>query len=63
MEEFVRRHVASRCTLERLFREQTSMSSGLWRQKARLFESIRLLAAAFKRTFGFTPRTLLQREN
>jgi AraC-like DNA-binding protein len=79
-----RRSGASRRTLERLFREETGLSFGLWRQKARMLESIRLLAegrsatdaaldcgytsvsafiAAFKRTFGFTPRTLLQQES
>ena len=31
-------------TLERLFRAETGMSFGLWRQKARLLESVRLLA-------------------
>ena len=30
-------------TLERLFRAETGMSFGLWRQKARLLESVRLL--------------------
>jgi AraC-like DNA-binding protein len=39
-----RQHGASRRTMERLFREETGMSFGLWRQKARLLESIRLLA-------------------
>jgi len=64
-------------TLERLFRIETGMPFGLWRQKARLLESIRLLVesrsvtdaamesgyasvsayiAAFKQTFGSTPR-------
>jgi AraC-like DNA-binding protein len=64
-------------TLERLFRTETGMPFGLWRQKARLLESIRLLVesrsvthaalesgyasvsayiAAFKQTFGSTPR-------
>jgi AraC-like DNA-binding protein len=64
-------------TLERLFRAETGMSFGLWRQKARLLESIRMLVenrsvtdaafesgyasvsayiAAFKLTFGCTPR-------
>jgi AraC-like DNA-binding protein/quercetin dioxygenase-like cupin family protein len=67
-------------TLERLFRAETGMRYGLWRQKARLLESIRLLVesksvtnaalesgyssvsayiAAFKQTFGCTPRALL----
>jgi len=31
-------------TLERLFRAETGMPFGLWRQKARLLESVRLLA-------------------
>ena len=39
-----RRHGAGRRTLERLFRQETGISLGLWRQKARLLESIRLLA-------------------
>jgi AraC-like DNA-binding protein/mannose-6-phosphate isomerase-like protein (cupin superfamily) len=34
----------ARRTLERRFRDQTGMSFGLWRQKARLLDSIRLLA-------------------
>jgi AraC-like DNA-binding protein len=77
-----RRCGAGRRTLERLFQEETGLSFGLWRQKARLIEGIRLLAegssvtgaaldsgyasvsafiAAFKHTFGFTPRTLVAR--
>jgi AraC-like DNA-binding protein len=69
-------------TLERLFRAETGMRYGLWRQKARLLESIRLLVesrsvthaalesgyssasayiAAFKQTFGCTPRTVFAR--
>jgi len=39
-----RRSGLSARTLERLFRSETGMSFGLWRQKARLLESIRLLA-------------------
>ncbi len=39
-----RRSGLSARTLERLFRAETGMSFGLWRQKARLLESIRLLA-------------------
>jgi AraC-like DNA-binding protein len=67
-------------TLERLFHAETGMRYGLWRQKARLLESIRLLVesrsvthaalesgyssasayiAAFKQTFGCTPKTVL----
>jgi AraC-like DNA-binding protein len=34
----------ARRTLERRFRDQTGMSFGMWRQKARLLDSIRLLA-------------------
>jgi AraC-like DNA-binding protein len=70
-------------TLERLFRAETGMPFGLWRQKARLLESIRLLAenrsvtdaalesgyagvsayiAAFKQTFGSTPRNFRDSE-
>ena len=66
-------------TLERLFRIETGMPFGLWRQKARLLESVRLLVesrsvthaalesgyasvsayiAAFKQTFGCTPRNV-----
>jgi AraC-like DNA-binding protein/mannose-6-phosphate isomerase-like protein (cupin superfamily) len=37
-------HGLARRTLERRFREQTGMSFGMWRQKARLLDSIRLLA-------------------
>jgi AraC-like DNA-binding protein len=77
--------VAKQCgagarTLERLFQSETGMRFGLWRQKARLLESIRLLVesrsvthaalecgyssvsayiAAFRQTFGCTPRTVL----
>ena len=39
-----RRSGLSARTLERLFRAETGMSFGLWRQKARLLESVRLLA-------------------
>lgn len=34
----------ARRTLERRFRDETGMSFGMWRQKARLLDSIRLLA-------------------
>ena len=37
-------HGLARRTLERRFREETGMSFGMWRQKARLLDSIRLLA-------------------
>ena len=39
-----RRSGLSARTLERLFRAETGMSFGLWRQKARLLESVRVLA-------------------
>jgi AraC-like DNA-binding protein len=39
-----RRYAASRRTLERLFRNETGLSFGMWRQKARMLDSIRLLA-------------------
>ncbi len=77
------RALAQKCgvgarTLERLFRAETGMPFGLWRQKARLLASIRHLVesrsvthaalesgyagvsayiAAFKKTFGCTPRS------
>jgi len=44
VDELVRQHGIARRTLERRFREETGMSFGLWRQKARLLDSIRLLA-------------------
>jgi AraC-like DNA-binding protein len=37
-------HGVARRTLERRFRDETGMSFGMWRQKARLLDSIRLLA-------------------
>ena len=37
-------HAIARRTLERRFRDETGMSFGMWRQKARLLDSIRLLA-------------------
>ena len=39
-----KQHGVARRTLERRFREETGMSFGMWRQKARLLDSIRLLA-------------------
>lgn len=42
--DLARQHGAARRTLERRFREETGMSFGMWRQKARLLDSIRLLA-------------------
>ena len=44
VEELAREHGIARRTLERRFREETGMSFGMWRQKARLLDSIRLLA-------------------
>jgi AraC-like DNA-binding protein len=44
VDDLARRHGIARRTLERRFREETGMSFGLWRQKARLLDSIRLLA-------------------
>lgn len=43
LDELARRFGASSRTLERLFRGETGISFGLWRQKARMLESIRLL--------------------
>ena len=42
--ELAQRHGVARRTLERRFRDETGMSFGMWRQKARLLDSIRLLA-------------------
>jgi AraC-like DNA-binding protein len=42
--QLARRSGASRRTLERLFQSETGLSFGLWRQKARLLESLRLLS-------------------
>jgi AraC-like DNA-binding protein/mannose-6-phosphate isomerase-like protein (cupin superfamily) len=44
IDELARTHGLARRTLERRFREDTGMSFGMWRQKARLLDSIRLLA-------------------
>ena len=44
VEALAKLHGLSRRTLERRFREDTGMSFGMWRQKARLLDSIRLLA-------------------
>ena len=44
VEDLSRQHGIARRTLERRFREETGMSFGIWRQKARLLDSIRLLA-------------------
>ena len=42
--ELAQQHGVARRTLERRFRDETGMSFGMWRQKARLLGSIRLLA-------------------
>jgi AraC-like DNA-binding protein/quercetin dioxygenase-like cupin family protein len=42
-DDVARRSGLSARTLERLFRAETGMSFGVWRQKARLLESVRLL--------------------
>jgi len=39
-----RRYGAARRTAERLFRDQTGMSFGVWQQKARMLTAVRLLA-------------------
>ena len=39
-----RQHAIGRRTLERLFRNETGMSFGMWKQKARLSGAVRLLA-------------------
>jgi AraC-like DNA-binding protein len=44
LDAIARRHGAGRRTAERLFRAETGLSFGLWRQKARLLTSARLLA-------------------
>jgi AraC-like DNA-binding protein len=44
VDELAQRHAVARRTLERRFRDETGMSFGMWRQKARLLDSIRLLA-------------------
>jgi len=44
LDDLAHRYGASRRTLERLFRRQTGLSFGLWRQKVRLLHAIRLLA-------------------
>lgn len=44
LDDLARRFATGRRTLERLFREETGLSFGLWRQKVRLLDSIRLLA-------------------
>lgn len=44
LDALARRFGTGRRTLERLFRNETGMSPGLWRQKAGLLDSVRLLA-------------------
>jgi AraC-like DNA-binding protein len=44
LDEFARHHGAGRRTLERLFRGETGMSFGMWRQQARLLHSVSALA-------------------
>ncbi len=44
VDDLAKQHALARRTLERRFREETGMSFGMWRQKARLLDSIRLLA-------------------
>jgi AraC-like DNA-binding protein len=45
LDAVARRAGASRRTLERLFRAETGMTLGRWRQQARLLHALRLLAA------------------
>jgi AraC-like DNA-binding protein len=44
VDELTKQHGVARRTLERRFHDETGMSFGMWRQKARLLDSIRLLA-------------------
>src|ERR1700733_10436390 len=44
VDELAQQHAVARRTLERRFRDETGISFGMWRQKARLLDSIRLLA-------------------
>ena len=44
LDRLARRYGAGRRTLERLFRKETGMSFGLWRQKVRMLDSVRLLS-------------------
>ena len=44
IDELAQRHGIAKRTLERRFHDETGMSFGIWRQKARLLNSIRLLA-------------------
>lgn len=43
LEDLARGHAVGRRTLERIFRRETGMSFGLWKQKARLSDAVRLL--------------------
>jgi len=44
LDQLSRRYGAGRRTMERLFSDETGMSFGLWRQKVRMLESVRLLS-------------------
>ena len=44
VDELAKQFGLARRTLERRFRDETGLSFGMWRQKARLLDSIRLLA-------------------
>jgi AraC-like DNA-binding protein len=44
LDRLSRRYGVGRRTLERLFRNETGMSFGLWRQKVRMLDSVRLLS-------------------
>jgi AraC-like DNA-binding protein len=44
VDDLAKEYGVARRTLERRFREETGMSFGMWRQKARLLDSIRMLA-------------------
>jgi len=44
VDDLAKQHGLARRTLERRFRDETGLSFGMWRQKARLLDSIRLLA-------------------
>ena len=44
VDDLAMQHGVARRTLERRFRKETGMSFGMWRQKARLLDSIRALA-------------------
>lgn len=44
LDQLSRQYGASRRTLERLYRDETGLSFGMWRQKVRMLDSIRQLA-------------------